>query len=254
MIGIKFGDFDMQSGGCRVHDTDVWNSPPNDIQADQLPEADGAVVVKQQYTSKTFTVSGKLQVATLAEFRPLLDSFKQAMAVKNQAFDVDEEGTIRRFLCNAKNVIIARQGPTIAGFSVEMLSPDGMGWDLESTSLLDPTGITLSTVQLPVTVGGTYRAEPVVRVTLNTLTGAGDHTVTISNGSTLRSLSVTRTWANGDLLEIDSLNKTVYVNNAPVEFNGQFPRWDIGPGVIGWLDDLTTRDVTISSSYTKRWL
>lgn len=254
MIGIKFGDFDMQSGGCRVSETDVWSSPPNSIQADQLPEADGAVIVKQQYTSKTFTVEGKLQASTVAAFKALADAFKLAMSIKNQAFDVDEDGTIRRYLCNAKNVIFARKGPTIAGFSVEMFSPDGMGWDVDTRSLLAATGVTVSTLQTPITVDGTYRAEPLIQATIGALAGGATNTVTISNGDTLRQISVTRAWAVGDKIEIDNLNKTIYVNNNPVDFSGNFLRFDVGSGNIGWLDDFTTRNVTLSATYTRRWL
>lgn len=254
MIGLKFGSFDLQAGGCRVSDTDVWNSPPNNIQADQLPEADGAVIVKQQYTSKTFTINGKLQADTVAALKTLRDSFKLAMSVKNQALDIDEDGTIRRYLCNAQNVMFGQQGPTIMSFSVQFLSPDGMGWDVDSSVLLASTGVTVSTIQNPITVAGTYQAEPLIQATLGAVTAGSSNTVTISNGVTLRSLSVERSWAAGDLLEIDSLNKTVFVNNSPVEFSGQFPRWDVGAGTLGWLDDFTSRNVTLSATYTRRWL
>lgn len=254
MIGVKFGDFDMQANGVTTTATDVYSAPPNDIQADELPEADGAVVVKQRFTSKTFSVEGYLSADTRAELEALMDDFKQAMSVRNQAFDIDYAGGIRRYLCNAKNVMIADKSVTRAGFSVEMLSPDGMGWDLDSTSLLTPTSITSSSVQIAITVGGTYRAEPLITATINTFTGTSSRTVTISNGETLRSIAITRTWTAGDVIEIDSLNKTIYVNNSAVEFTGQFPRWDVGAGSIGWLDTFTARDVTLTSSYTRRWL
>lgn len=254
MIGIKFGDFDMQSGGCTVTDTDVDSSPSNSIQADQLPEADGAIVVKQQYTSKTFTVNGNLKASPLVPLKTLRDQFKLAMSVKNQAFDVNEDGTIRRYLCNAQNVIIARRSNITAGFSVQMMSPDGMGWDIDSTTLLAATGITLSTQQTAITIDGTYQAEPYISFILGSVTADSSNTVTISNGTTLRSISVTRSWAAGDKLEIDSLKKTIFVNNAPVEFNGQFPRWDVGTGSIGYLDDFTGRNGTLTMNYTRRWL
>lgn len=258
MIGLSFGDYNMQTDGCRVHETDVFSSPPNKIQADQLPEADGAVIVKQQYTSKTFTVEGKLQQGldgSVLTMRELEDAFKLAMSSKNQAFDVEEDGVVRRYLANAQNVVLARRSNKMSAFSVEMLSPDGMGWDVDSTSLLSATGITVSTVQTPITVEGTYRAEPLITAVINSFTGTGDRTVTISNGSTLRSISITlSTWTAGDIIEIDSLNKTIYVNNAPVEFSGQFPRWDVGDGTIGWLDTFTARSVTLTASYQKRWL
>lgn len=254
MIGLLYGTFDMQADGVRVLDTNVYSSPPNKIQADKLAESDGALVVKQQYDPKTFTVDGLLKSATIAGLENLIDTFKAAMAVKNQAFDIDYAGGIRRYLASAQNVIITKTANTVASFSVEFLSPDGVGWDVDSTALLTPTGITASNVSNAITVGGTYQAEPLIEVTVNTITGGTDKTLTISNGSTLRGISITRTWTAGDVLEIDSLKKTVYVNDIATEFSGQFPRWEVGAGSITYLDNFTARDVTIEASYTRRWL
>lgn len=254
MIGVKYGSFDMQANGYRVTDTDVYSSPENRIQADSLAESDGALVVKQQFTSKTFKVEGWFRGNTIAESESMMDAFKTAMSVKNQVFDIDYAGGIRRYLASAQNVILAKRGLTSVGFSVQFLSPDGVGWDLTSTSLLTPTGNTLSTNSYAITSGGSYQSEPLIKVTVNTVTGGTSKTIQISNGSTLRGISINRTWANGDVVEIDSLKKTVYVNNIQTQFTGQFPKWESGTGVLNYIDDFTTRDVTIEASYTRRWL
>lgn len=255
MIGVKFGSYNMQdpANGLTVTSTNVYDSPHNRIQADELAEADGALIVKQQYSSKTFTVEGIIRKSTVSELEAALDAFKVAMAAKNQAFDIDYAGSTRRYLANAQNVTVAKR-LTSAGFSVEFLSPDGMGWSLDTTSLLTPTGVSSSNVDLPVTTQGTYMVAPLITVDLNTVSGGTAKTLTISNGSTLRGLSVQRNWTSGDVLEIDSLNKTVYVNNAVAPFTGQFPVWAAGEGVLTYLDDLTSRDVTIEATYTRRWL
>lgn len=257
MIGVKYGTFNMQdaAAGLRVTSTDVYSSPENQIQADALAEADGALIVKQQYKSKTFTVEGLIRKTTIADLETAIDAFKAAMAVKNQAFDIDYAGGIRRYLASAQNVIIARgDRQTSAPFSVQFLSPDGMGWSLDSTALLSPTGVSISKASNPITVLGTYQCEPFIRVTVNTVTGGTTKTITISNDTSLRGISIQRTWANGDVLEIDSMKKTVYVNNIATPFTGQFPIFAVGAGALGYLDDFTTRDATIEASYTRRWL
>lgn len=254
---MKFGAFNLQdpANGVWVTDTDIYSSPENNIQADNLAETDGALIVRQQYSSKPFTVSGVLRKDTIGELEQLIDTFKAAMAVKNQAFDLEYSGDIRRYLASAKSVTVARgKRLTSAVYTVSLLSPDGVGWSLDSTALLTPTGITTSSPSFAVTVLGTYACEPVTTVTLNTVTGTTNKTISISNGSSLRGISIKRNWSTGDVLEIDSLKKTVYVNNLPVEFTGQFPRWATGSQVMQYLDDFTTRDATIKASYTKRWL
>lgn len=263
-IGAKFGNFNLQSGGVSqtgadglgviVTGTDVYSAPQNKIQADNLAESDGALIVKQQYMSKTFSVEGYLRAATVPALEALIDRFKVAMSQKNQGFDLDYAGGIRRYLASYQNMIITKRSNTTAAFSVELLSPDGMGWDVESTALIEPTGITSSNVTLPIEVGGSYMAEPIIQVTLNTVTSGTNRTVSISNASTLRGMAVTRDWGFGDTLEINSLNKTVYVNGVATEFTGQFPTFAPGSGALQYVDDLSGRDATIQASYTRRWL
>lgn len=264
MIGLKFGNFNLQSGGVTktgadglgvtVTGTDVYSAPQNKIQADTLAESDGALIVKQQYTSKTFSVEGYLRADTIAALEALIDRFKVAMSQKNQGFDLDYAGGVRRYLASYQNMIIAKRSNTTASFSVELLSPDGMGWDVDSTALIEPTGLTSSNVTLPIDVGGSYMAEPIIQVALNTVTGGTNRTVSISNATTLRGMAITRDWAAGDMLEINSLKKTVYVNGIVQEFTGQFPSFAPGIGALQYVDDLGARDATIQASYTRRWL
>src|SRR5690606_31143491 len=107
----------------------------NQIQADKLAERDGALVVKQQWASKTFSVEGYLRASSETALETLMDTFKQAMALKNQPFDIQHAGSVRRYLASQQNIIISVVGPSTANFSVQFLSPDGMGWDVDSSAL-----------------------------------------------------------------------------------------------------------------------
>ncbi|NED68293.1 hypothetical protein G3I15_45910, partial [Streptomyces sp. SID10244] len=69
---------------------------------------DGSLVVKQRYLSKTFKVEGIIRKDSIVELEIAIDVFKAAMASRNQAFDIDYAGDIRRYLANAQNVIITR--------------------------------------------------------------------------------------------------------------------------------------------------
>lgn len=255
MIGIKFGSFDMQQNGVRVIDApDLYSAPTNAIQADELAERDGSLVVKQTYKSKSFQVSGLLRTDTRAQVETLRDTFMLAMAQHNQALDFDYGGTTRRYLANAESVILSEKSLSTFAFTVKFLSPDGMGWDLGNTSLITPTGVSTSSASIALTVGGTYKTEPLITVVVNTLTVANPGTITIGNGVTLRSMSVARTWAAGDRLEVNTQLGTVFVNSVPTDFTGQFPEFAPGAGTLTYLDTFTARDVTVTATYAKRWL
>ena len=205
MIGVKFGDFDMQANGVIVTGTDVYSAPANNIQADKLAERDGALIVKQQYDSKVFSVEGYIRKDSIAELEQCMDEFKLALSRKSQAFDIDYAGGIRRYLASAQNLMLSKSSLTTAGFAVQFLSPDGMGWDLESQALIDSANTSLSNTTFAFHVGGSYKSDPIITVTVNTVTGGTNKTITLSNAESLRSISVTHDWIAGDVLEIDSL-------------------------------------------------
>ncbi|MEU2203589.1 hypothetical protein AB0P19_06905 [Microbacterium oleivorans] len=254
MKGIKFGDFDMQANGVTVTDTDVLSPPQNKIQADELAERDGALVVKQQYASKPFTVYGYLRASSATALDTLLDTFKAAMSVRNQPFDIEHAGSVRRYLASQQNIIISQSGPSVAGFSVQFLCPDGMGWDTEASALISSTNISQSAATIPFVVGGSYKADPYIKITVNTVSGGSNKTVSIGNASTLRTVSITRTWSNGDVVEMDRQKGELLVNGIPHDYRGALLSFDAGAAGITWNDEFTARDVTILANYTRRWL
>lgn len=257
MISVNFGSYAMQdiANGRVVFDMPgYYDSPKNVIQADSLAEDDGALVVKQQYASKSWTVLGRIRSDTVANLESAWNDFKVAMAVKNQAFDVDYAGTTRRYLANAVNVVATKRDPTRIVYSVEFMSPDGVGWDLASSSLIDATTVTVPASQVNLTTGGTYKIEPAIVLTINSFTGSATNTITLTNDTTQRGLTLTYAVTAGDVIQIDSLNQTVYVNSIATTFSGQFPTFLPSENTLNYSDDFSARNVTISASYTKRWL
>ncbi|MDV7992056.1 phage distal tail protein [Rhodococcus sp. IEGM 1374] len=251
---MQFGAFNLQDDRVRTVETDVYSPPKNDVQSDRLAGGDGAVIVKRSFDQKIFSIRGTLKADTREDLERLINEFNTAIFQPNQAFDIDYAGMVRRFVATAQNVIITTRGFTTAGFSVEFVCPSGVGSDTFNTVMLNATAVTTATASLAVNVGGTYKAEPTIRMTVNAVTGGATKRVAITNGSTQRGVSIVRTWAVGDVLEIDSLNKTIYVNNAPVDYIGQFPVWPAGAGVIGYVDEFTTREVTLNGFYVRRYL
>lgn len=257
MIGatnMQFGDFDFQTTEVAAAVTDIFSSASTSIQADKLAEADGAVIVKSTLEPKTFKVEGTLASDTVEDTHRLIDRFKLAMSEKNQAFDIEYAGDTRRYVSMARNTIISYGGRLDAGFSVEFLCAAGVGSDTYASTLLASTNVSTTTAILGITVGGTYKAQPVITVTINTVTGATDKTLLINNAVTLRGISVTRTWTAGDVMVIDSMNQAIFINNAAVEFSGQFPEWEVGAGSIGVVNDFTTCDISVEADYTRRYL
>lgn len=255
MTGITYDSYSLNSDGVYTTETDVYSAPPINLQDEKLAESDGSIVVKRTVEPKIFQVEGFMTADTIANLETLLDTFKRNLNKLNQNFDIDYGAGTRRYVASPRNMMISRpKGLNTATWSVEFLAANPVGSDPVASTLLASTAITASQASASITVSGSYKAEPVITMTLTAVTGGTTKTVTITNDSTLRGLTVTRTWTAGDVLEIDTLNKTVYVNDTVVEFSGQFPSWEPGVSAVGYLDDFTTRTVDLSAQYFVRYL
>ncbi|AZZ51433.1 phage distal tail protein [Rathayibacter festucae] len=254
-IQLSYGALNLQTLPITSVESDVWSPAQKNIQTETLAQSDGSVYVRDSLETKTFTVSGWIRAATIAELDAALDALYLGLAPSQQPFEIDNGTGKRRYIATAQMPLISRaKGQTSAGFSIAFTVPSGVGQDLTERYLIQGYPITAASQAIPIAVGGTYKTQPSLRLELTTVAGSGTRTVTITNGTSLRGMAITRTWANGDIVEIDSLNQTVYVNSISTPFSGMFPQWGPGVGVINYLDDFTSRSANLTARYTRRWL
>lgn len=258
MINVTFDVLSLQNATAGIFATDspdLYDAPPIDVQDEKLAETDGSVIVKRLLGPKTITINGYMQTADVPSMDALIDLLKKNLNKQNQNLDIDYNGSTRRYTATMKQLAIARQkGLNTATWSAQFLCVSPVGADITSSSLLGATTITSSNQTASIINAGTYMAQPDITVTVNSFTGTTTNTITVSNDKTLRGISVSRTWLAGDLLEIDCLNKLVFVNNAAVAFTGQFPTWDPDNGGINYIDDFSARSITLAATYTARFL
>lgn len=258
MIALAYDAFSLQGDGIYTSDTDIYSLPPRTIQAPVLANRDGSKIVNTRYESKVFTCSGYMKAEHIPALDLLIDQFKTALNKQNQYFEMDYGEETRRYIATPRNLIISRErGLNAAGWSCEFFCEDPVGWATEPWYALndsDTVTATSSLATIPLYINGSYKAEPEITVVFTDITATGEQTVTISNAGTLRGVFITRTWADGDVLEIDSLKKTIYVNGATFDFGGQFPVWDTGLGGLTYNDTFTDRSVDITVMYTRRFL
>lgn len=101
---------------------------------------------------------------------------------------------------------------------------------------------------------------PVIQLWLSTVTGSGSTSLVVSNPSNSQSVTISRTWAVDDYVEVDSKNKTVKVNGQRVDFTGMIPEWQpksiagTGNSKITIADGLTTRKWRVRVTYQRRWV
>ena len=101
-------------------------------------------------------------------------------------------------------------------------------------------------------VNGSYIAEPIINVTINSVTGGTSGSVSIFNASTNQGITVTGDFTAGSQLEIDCSQYTVRLNGVNMDFEGLFPTFPPGAQRIGYSDTFTTRDVDVTVTYNHK--
>lgn len=80
------------------------------------------------------------------------------------------------------------------------------------------------------------------------------NTISIENDTTGEAISITRTWAKSDVIEVDVANKTVKINGIEEDYDGSFPNFSPGTHNLIITDDFSVRTFTVTVDYTKRYL
>lgn len=251
-----FDDYDYAANNLTIHQLDMYSRTPKSLQLEGLATEDGAVQVTSRYDAKPITIEGTFRPReTGADLEDDIDAFILAHQGDERVLDIPHGSSTRRFIASAQNVIISRErgAASMASFSVEFIVPEGFGSDTTSLELLNTT-VTTQSADLAMTVGGNYKAQPDITLTVNSVTG-GDPSkaIRLDNPGTTEGLTITSNWAAGDVLVLNSRDRKVYLNNEQIYAVGAFPSWKPGLQQLAYSDDFTTRDVDIVATYTRRW-
>lgn len=262
------GDLSYNSNDLQTYDpsTDVGiitnsiehtNIPDKIMGLYALADADGSSIPAINYPSKKVTIGGVIKGSTQANLDSRLDTFKGYFIGKDKNLDITYGASTRRYVATANAVsVVRRQRALFATFQIEFLCTNPFGLDTSASDLFAThTGSTVATFTETPTVGGNAPFQlPIITITLTALTGAGDY-VQISNDNNNQELLIYgQLLANGDVIVIDCVERTVTLNGNEIDYDGTFLELEPGASSITYTDGFTTRTVTVAASYVKRWL
>lgn len=253
MISIDYDSYNMQANGVTTSNIQgLYGAPPRDLQIENIAGADGGVLVDSKFRPRTISVSGTITGATQLELETRITLFNRAMNKVEKELRIEDEGSFIVYTATPGVIQVERpRGLTKADFAVEFTCSNPIGLEKGVLTLLSDT-YTTATAQSAINVLGSYQADPVISMTLNSFTGSGDQSITIRNAKNFAGITITRTWTAGDEIEIDCGSLDVTVNGSLVDYSGLFPSWQPGDGTVTYEDTLTTRDVDITMTYNKR--
>lgn len=255
-INVSFDGNALQTANIFVTDVTHEQMADRRVSSFLLARNDGAKVTDVHYGTKQIAIIGRISGTSIADLETRLDAFRALFLNQDRNLDVDYGGGTRRYVCTLQNLMITRggQATTYSNFQANFVATEAFGKDTTTTTLIASTALTSGSMANAVTLGGSAPIQsPTVTVTLTTLTGSGSYNnVSLADGT--RTLLISRIWANGDVIVVDSYNKTVTVNGVAADYAGAFPNFALGAGTLTYADDFTARTGTIAATYTKRWI
>lgn len=258
LITVTFGATDLTDGAYQATDTDAFNAPQKDVKIIELARTDGSLQLLDRLKGRNILVEGWIVTDTSAQLTDAMDALKALMIAGDKALRVTEDGKYREW-SNAKlnNVMITRGGRdlTFAKFSAEFFTPLPYALDGVTDALVTIAAQTAAASATALSAGGSYYAKPEITITLTALEpNTAPVTIVIGNPATSQYLTITSTFADGDVLTIDTVNHRVFQNATLISVDGQFPLWLPGAGTFDYSDTGSSRTVAISVTNPRKWL
>lgn len=221
-----------------------------------IADTDGSVIPDINYPSRIVKISGTIHGSTQADLDDRIDTFKGYFRGKDKNLDITYGSSTRRYIATKNALGISRQDHALfARFSVEFICTNPFGLDITETVITSTLNYTSATKTVTPTIGGTAPYQlPVITITIDALTGAGDY-ISVANDNTNQEMLIYGLgFVAGDVLIIDCVNREVTLNGNPIDYNGTFLAFEPGAASLTYTDGFTTRTVDIEAEYVKRWL
>lgn len=233
------------------------NLPEKVAQLFAKADADGSVIPAINYPTKKVNIGGVIKGSSQADLDSRIDTFKGYFIGKDKNLDITYGSSTRRYVATANAVSVVREQKSLwATFTIEFICTNPFGLDTSTTDLWTAkSAFTSATFTETPTIGGNAPYQlPVITITINSFTGAGDYIQITNDNNNQEIMIYGQGLAADDVIVIDCANRVVTVNDVEVDYFGTFLALEPGAASITYTDGFTTRSVDVSAVYTKRWL
>lgn len=243
----KFNGNDLsQVNGVWLYNYNATDLPERDIKLHKLARRSLSIVTSAEYTQKSIPVMMRVCSGTRQDTEETLTDIKGLLQPQNGELVLKQSNELFKYTATMNEFNIEWVGST-AYVVIVFVASTPIAEAVDSDTLVS-FNTTLPSDGASFIVDGSYVAEPVIDITINSVTG-GTGEISIFNASTNQGIIVTGTFSAGQHLEIDCVNYTVTLAGVNMDFEGIFPTFPPGSQRIGYTDTLTTRNVDITVSY-----
>lgn len=248
---VTFDSNDLASvPGLTIIGTDPHRPPTRSLNSSEIARADLSSVASAYYKSRKIHVMAVLAAANKAAFQTALRTLEGLLQTREALLVFSIGGGQTEFTATKDNIMLSNEAGGFAELDIEFFCSNPTGYAVTSTTLYNYAALVGSAYSFAVTWSGNVTQQPVITVTVNTLTGTSN-TVTIGNSTTGESVAVTRAWSAADVLVVNSKTKVVTVNGSAVSYSGTIPEYK-STQPITYADDFTARNIAVNIAYQVR--
>lgn len=238
--------------GVAVYNHNFITTPSRNLNRAKLARADRSLLTSAEYTEKTITIEGIVAGSNKNDTELKFETLKGVLQIPESIIRVEQGGLQVEYTGTMNGVTQEYMGRHLK-FVISMLCSNPIGRSRLTTTLLTASNEN-PTYTHSLNVEGSYKALPIIKVTLSSLVDASPNKkIQVLNADTTQGISVTRNWSNGDILTVDSFNKLVEVNDSGVDYDGVFPTFFPGLRSFEYIDDFTDRVADIEITYNKQF-
>lgn len=251
---ITFNSYDIQSATIiseKIQHSDFGNRA---ISRRRKTRSDGFDIYENYFSERIIVVRGIVKGTSQANLDANLDTLKENLVGEEKNLDIDYgSGSVRRYIATVQSLELPEEyfNVTFIPFIVTFVCQP-FGRDNVSTNHSADAIIT-SPYSGSVNIAGTASAKPVITITISNETNAT--ALVFNNTTTGESITITRSFADLDVITIDCDLQRVRVNNVDVAFTGVFPSFPINTNNYQiTFTDTGGFNINLDIDYTAKYL
>lgn len=237
--------------GLSILGTNPHRPAPVKLTSSQLVTSNKSVVSSQFYGTRKINILCSVEAGTKTLLQQRLQTLESILQGREKVLNITWAGVATDFTATKSNLSVTYDGGGFAEVDIEFTCSDPMGYATSSTTLYNYAHLVGGAYSFAVTWLGNVTQRPVITITINSVTGGSNQTISISNTATGQTLTVTSSYAANDVLIIDTKNKTVTINGVTSLATGNYPEWTATQPIV-YADGFTTRNIAFTAAYQVR--
>lgn len=237
MINISFNGYDLQSSTVITSELQHENLSQKRLNIQKFSTMEGGRLIQPDFDIKIITLKGIIKGTSQANLEGLIDTFKKNINYTEKNLDIEYSGGTRRYIATCSKMLFDRKFYTVDMIDFELeftISNPPFGTNIDTTTIEDlantHSSVTTTTGTIDGTpdFAGTFRPNPIIKITLNTCNGIRKiYFCNTDEDEVLTNCYIENyKFYDGDIILINTTEGTVTVNGINIDFSG-FPKFSL---------------------------